>query len=63
MASDMFLKLDGVDGELKDKDHKGWIDIFSFSLGLEQLGRRTLRRRFGRRKGVDQRYQHQQAGR
>ena len=38
MASDMFLKLDGVDGELKDKDHKGWIDIFSFSLGLNNAG-------------------------
>ncbi|QXD23638.1 type VI secretion system tube protein Hcp [Opitutia bacterium ISCC 51] len=26
-----FLKFDGVDGESKDKDHKGWIDIESIS--------------------------------
>ena len=26
-----FLKFDGVDGESKDKDHKGWIDIESMS--------------------------------
>ena len=26
-----YLKFDGVDGESTDKDHKGWIDIESFS--------------------------------
>lgn len=26
-----FLKFDGVDGESKDKDHKGWIDLTSVS--------------------------------
>ncbi|MEM9158163.1 MAG: type VI secretion system tube protein Hcp [Verrucomicrobiota bacterium] len=26
-----YLKFDGVDGESKDKDHKGWIDILSVS--------------------------------
>ena len=26
-----YLKFDGVDGEAVDKDHKGWIDIESFS--------------------------------
>ncbi len=38
MAVDMFLKLDGVTGESQDKDHKEWIDIFSFSLGLNNAG-------------------------
>ena len=38
MAVDMFLKLDGVDGESKDKDHKGWIDIYSFCLGVSNAG-------------------------
>ena len=26
-----FIKFDGVDGESTDKDHKGWIDLLSFS--------------------------------
>lgn len=26
-----FLKFDGVEGESKDKDHKGWIDVLSVS--------------------------------
>ena len=26
-----YMKFDGVDGEAKDKDHKGWIDILSVS--------------------------------
>jgi type VI secretion system Hcp family effector len=29
---DMFLKLDGVDGESQDKDHKNEIDILGFKL-------------------------------
>ena len=29
-----YIKFDGVDGESKDKDHKGWIDVVSVS-GLE----------------------------
>lgn len=38
MAVDMFLKLDGVTGESKDKSHEGWIDIFSFSVSLTNQG-------------------------
>jgi type VI secretion system secreted protein Hcp len=38
MAVDMFLKLDGVDGESKDEKHKGWIDIFAFSVNLQNQG-------------------------
>ena len=63
MAVDMFLKLEGVTGESQDKDHKEWIDIFSFSLGLQQRGRRALRRRIGRWKSEHQRHQPQQARR
>lgn len=33
---DMFLKLDGVDGESADHKHKGEIDLVSFSLGASQ---------------------------
>ncbi len=33
MAVDMFLKLDGIDGESQDKDHKAWIDVLAFSWG------------------------------
>ena len=34
----LFIKFDGVDGEAKDKDHKGWSDILSFSWGLHKAG-------------------------
>ncbi len=26
-----FIKFDGIDGESVDKDHKGWVDVQSFS--------------------------------
>jgi type VI secretion system secreted protein Hcp len=38
MAVDMFLKLDGIDGESKDAKHKGEIDIESFSFGASNPG-------------------------
>ena len=31
-AVDFFLKLEGIQGETKDKAHKGWIDLNSYSL-------------------------------
>jgi type VI secretion system secreted protein Hcp len=34
MAVDMFLKIDGIDGESSDKDHKDWIEVLSFSWGV-----------------------------
>jgi type VI secretion system secreted protein Hcp len=34
-----FIKFDGVDGESKDKDHKGWIDFESLSQACRQPGR------------------------
>jgi type VI secretion system secreted protein Hcp len=38
MAVDMFLKLDGIEGESKDHKHKDEIHIESFSWGLSQTG-------------------------
>jgi type VI secretion system secreted protein Hcp len=38
MAVDMFLKLDGVKGESKDKTHFQDIDILSWSWGMSNSG-------------------------
>ena len=38
MAVDMFLKLDGIDGESADSKHKNEIDIESFSWGASNTG-------------------------
>ncbi len=38
MAVDMFLKLDGIDGEAQDKDHKDEIDVLAWSWGASQSG-------------------------
>ena len=38
MAVDAFLKIDGVDGESKDKIHKGEIEVLSFSWGITVSG-------------------------
>jgi type VI secretion system secreted protein Hcp len=38
MAVDMFLKLDGVSGESKDKAHLKDIDILSWSWGMSNSG-------------------------
>jgi type VI secretion system secreted protein Hcp len=38
MAVDIFLKLDPLKGESQDKDHKGQIDVVSWSWGLDQTG-------------------------
>lgn len=38
MAVDMFLEIDGIDGESKDDKMKGQIHIESFSFGVEQVG-------------------------
>lgn len=37
-AVDMFLKIGDIKGESKDKDHKDWIDIQSYSFGLSNSG-------------------------
>ncbi|MCO8121106.1 type VI secretion system tube protein Hcp [Stieleria sp. TO1_6] len=33
-----YIKFDGVDGECKDKDHKGWSDLASFGQAIHQPG-------------------------
>jgi type VI secretion system secreted protein Hcp len=38
MAVDIFLKINGVDGESKDDKHKKDIDILAFSWGLSNSG-------------------------
>jgi len=34
MALQYFLKIDGVNGDSTDKDHKGWFTIDSFDIGV-----------------------------
>lgn len=38
MAVDMFLKLDGIDGEAQDDKHKKEIDVLAWSWGSSQSG-------------------------
>lgn len=38
MAVDIFLKLDSINGEAQDSDHKNEIDILSWSWGMSQSG-------------------------
>ncbi len=36
MATDIFIKIDGIDGESADKNHGKWIDVITFAHGAEQ---------------------------
>jgi type VI secretion system secreted protein Hcp len=38
MAVDMFIKLEGIDGESKDHAHEGEIDVLAWSWGESQSG-------------------------
>jgi type VI secretion system secreted protein Hcp len=38
MATDIFLKLDGLDGESSDHAHEKEIDVLSWSWGMTQSG-------------------------
>lgn len=38
MGYDFYLKLDGIDGECTDSKHQKWIEVVSYSGGVEQLG-------------------------
>jgi len=38
MAVDMFLKLEGIDGEAKDDSHTDELDILAWSWGMSQSG-------------------------
>lgn len=42
MAVDMFMKLDGIDGESKDSAHAGEIDVLAWSWGLMSSGTSDL---------------------
>ncbi len=35
MAVDYFLRIDGIEGESTDADHNKWIDVHSYSWGVE----------------------------
>jgi type VI secretion system secreted protein Hcp len=41
MAFDAFIKIDGIEGESTDDEHKGWIEIQSFGNGHLQKVTRT----------------------
>ena len=36
--ADIFLKIEGIDGESVDNDLKGWIELISWSWGMTQSG-------------------------
>lgn len=38
MAVDMYMRIDGVSGESKDSNHKGWSNVQSYSWGAVQPG-------------------------
>jgi type VI secretion system secreted protein Hcp len=38
MATDMFLKLEGIDGDSSDEGHSGEIDVVSMQWGMSQSG-------------------------
>jgi len=37
MATDSFLKIEGIKGESTDDKHKDWMEILSFSWGVSQM--------------------------
>jgi type VI secretion system secreted protein Hcp len=37
-GSAMYIQITGIDGESTDKDHKDWIDVLSFSMGMADPG-------------------------
>ena len=47
MAIDNFLKLDGIEGEATQRDHRGEIELLSWSWGEQRDARRRWRRRRG----------------
>lgn len=42
MAVDIFLKVEGADGESKDSAHSGEIDVVSYNWGMSQSGSRHI---------------------
>lgn len=52
MAIDTHIKFDGIDGESTHKDHKGEIDVLSWSWGLTQAANPSAGGGSGRAKAV-----------
>jgi type VI secretion system secreted protein Hcp len=42
MAFDMFIKIEGAEGESKDKAHSGEIDVLAWNWGMTQSGSRHV---------------------
>lgn len=42
MSSNIFLKIDGINGESHDSNHKGWIDVDHFDIDATQPGSMSL---------------------
>lgn len=42
MAIDIFLKIDGIEGESQNANHKKWIDVLSFNWGAQQPGNMSV---------------------
>ena len=38
MAGNIFLKIDGIDGDCSEQGHPKWIEVMSFSEGFSQAG-------------------------
>ncbi len=38
MSCDVYMKIDGIDGDSTDEKHKNWIELLGFSNGLSQMG-------------------------
>ncbi len=57
MAFDAFMKIDGIPGESTDDKHKDWIEITSFSHGLDQPASATASNAGG---GTSERVQHEE---
>ena len=36
MATDAYIKIDGIDGQSTDKGHTGWVDVLAFNVGTLQ---------------------------
>jgi len=37
MASNCFLKIDGIDGDSRDEKHKGWVEVDGFSNSVSNM--------------------------
>lgn len=42
MSADIFLRIEGITGESQDANHKGWINVDSFTWGASQPGNMSV---------------------